>query len=61
MIENQNDEINRLREGYNNSVKKDLILKMLDLKKELNFIVKKIIQNHLLKLQTRLWLHQKIF
>lgn len=41
MIENQNDEINRLREGYNNSVKKDLILKMLDLKKRIEFYSQK--------------------
>ena len=41
MIENQNNEIDRLREGYNNSIKKDLILKMLDLKKRIEFYTKK--------------------
>ena len=37
MIDQQNNEIERLREGYNNSVKKDLILKMLDLKNRIQF------------------------
>ena len=37
MISNQDKEIKRLREGYNNSVKKDLILKLIDLKERIDF------------------------